>query len=57
MAMDEPCERPFDLKPLSPAQEGVRKMKEHVAMDDDAEPPERRSRTHMAVKPLTSLAA
>ena len=44
--------RPLDLKPLSAVQEGVRQVKEHVAMDGtSAEPPERRSRTHMAVSP------
>jgi hypothetical protein len=34
MAIDEAFKRPLGLKPLSAAQEGVREMKEHVAMDD-----------------------
>ena len=55
--LSRPCRamrrsRPLDLKPLSAVQEGVRQVKEHVAMDGtSAEPPERRSRTHMAVSP------
>jgi hypothetical protein len=34
VAINQPLKRPLDLKPRPAAQEGVREVKEHVAMDD-----------------------
>jgi hypothetical protein len=52
MAIDKPFKCPLNLEPPSTSQEGVRQMKEHVAVDHLCQTPDRRSRTHIAVRPL-----